>query len=157
MRLMNYALLLPVLAFVVMLGIAYLVLARRASGLPEVTVSFGETRVRAELAVGMVDRARGLSYRDELPEGSGMLFLMGRASRTSFWMQGMRFPIDIVWLREGAVVDVTPEVAPQDGVVANLLRTYAPQEPADEVLELPAGYAAAHGIVIGSRMIVTKD
>lgn len=147
---MLYATLTFAIALVLALTLAYVLLARRTQGLPEVWAAAGDARIRVEIAASALARARGLSYRDELPDGRGMLFAFGRAQRHAFWMKGMRFPIDIVWIREGEVVDVTPEVPPAEGAID--LRTYTPIVPADEVLELPAGYAEAHGIVPGTRI-----
>lgn len=149
-RHMLYAAITLAVVLVLALTLAYALLARRAQGLPEAWLSAGDARVRVEIAASALDRARGLSYRDELPDGRGMLFTFGRAQRHSFWMKGMRFPIDIVWIRDGAVVDVTADVPPAEGAID--LRTYVPVVPADEVLELPAGYAAAHGIEPGTRI-----
>lgn len=154
---MAYAFIPLLVALVLGLGLGYLFLARRSSGLPEVWVAAGDARIRTELAVGVIAKARGLSNRDELPDGRGMLFSFGRAGEHSFWMRGMRFPIDIVWIRDGAVVGVTPDIDPQRGVALWELRMYRPPEPADEVLELPAGYAAAHGIAAGTRILVEEE
>lgn len=145
------------ISFVLIFGIFWLVLARRSSGLPEVWTSFSDTRIRSEIAASTLDKARGLAYRASLEDGRGMLFEMNVARRHSFWMQGMRFPIDIIWLRDGVVVDISSQVAPEPGVVTNLLRTYSPRVPADQVLEVPSGYAATHNIVEGSRMLVTTE
>ena len=152
---MTYGILSILVATTLLALLGYLALSRRSSGLPEVTVSFGDTQIRAEIAGSALARARGLSYRDELPDGRGMLFTFGTASRHSFWMKDMNFPIDIVWLRNDSVVDITPNVDPQRGSIMALLKTYSPKTAADDVLELPAGYAAAHNIVVGSRMVVT--
>lgn len=129
---------------------------KRSDNLPELRGSLGDAQLVLEHAASPLARARGLSYRDELPEGRGMLFTFGRPQRHSFWMKGMRFPIDIVWLREGVVVDVTPDVQPQGDASIMDLRTYVPEVPADEVVELPAGYAAARGIGKGDRLVLRQ-
>lgn len=152
MKLLPYALALVVLAVPVLIGIR--LLTTRSSGLPEVWIRAGDARIRTELAIGVLAKARGLSYRDELEEGRGMMFPFGGASARSFWMLGMRFPIDIVWIREGLVIGIASDVQPQQGSPSWQLRTYESPGPADDVLELPAGYAAAHGIAEGSRVIV---
>jgi uncharacterized membrane protein (UPF0127 family) len=153
---MVYGILSILVATVLLALLGYLVVSRRSSGLPEVTVSFGDTHIRAEIAGSTLSRARGLSYRDELLDGRGMLFTFGAASRHTFWMKGMNFSIDIVWLRNDKVVDITPNVDPQRGAMMTLLKTYSPKVPADDVLELPAGYAAAHNIRVGDLMVVTR-
>jgi uncharacterized membrane protein (UPF0127 family) len=63
----------------------------------------------------------------------------------------MRFPIDIIWVREGVVVDLHKNVQPSSG---EALQTYAPIEPADAVLELRAGTAEKLGIQPGDRLAI---
>lgn len=107
------------------------------------------SQVAAEVVDTPAARAQGLSGRDGLEEGKGMLFLFGTRAQHGFWMKGMRFPIDIVWLDGGRVVTVLADV-PHD-----LLRQLAvrmPTAPADAVLELPAGQAAAHGVAEGATL-----
>ncbi|MGH2978481.1 MAG: DUF192 domain-containing protein, partial [Solirubrobacterales bacterium] len=87
-------------------------------------VTVGEASVRAEIAADEAAQQRGLSGRERLAADGGMLFLLADDS-PSFWMQGMRFPIDIVWIRNGRVVDVTADVPPPDAPDAPL-PTYSP-------------------------------
>ncbi len=84
-------------------------------------------------------REKGLGERDALAADHGMYFPFGSAQYWIFWMKGMRFPIDIVWIRDGHIVDIDHSVP-----VAKKepLETYSPSEPADAVLELNAGVAA---------------
>jgi uncharacterized protein len=137
--------------------IGYWLLHTRAQALPEVWLRVGDTRIRAELAVSLAAKMQGLSNRDELPEGRGMLFSFGNARNQSFWMQGMRFPIDIVWINQGVVVGITPDVDPQQGAQLWELKTYSSPGPADEVLELPAGYAKKQGINEGVRVVIEEE
>ncbi len=152
---MLYAVLSLLIALTLAAVLLLVLLARKAQGLPKSDARIGDATLRVELAATMLSRARGLSYRDGLPEGRGMLFIFPSAQRHSFWMKGMRFPIDIVWLRDGVVVDVTPDVPPPSGV-SGFLANYAPEEPADQVLEVPAGWAARHGIAPGARLVLTR-
>ena len=110
----------------------------------ERVVQVGEATVLADIADDTESRQRGLSGRERLDEGEGMLFLLPNDS-PSFWMKGMRFPIDIVWIRDGRVVDVTADVPPPRSSNAPL-PTYSPDRPANRALEVSAGWAADHGI-----------
>ena len=109
-----------------------------------VVVQVGEASVRADLADDPASRQRGLSGRENLGEGNGMLFLLPDDS-PSFWMKDMRFPIDILWIRDGRVVDVSADVPPPRSPNSPL-PTYSPDRPADRALEVNAGWAADHGI-----------
>jgi uncharacterized protein len=121
----------------------------------ERVVQVGEAEVVADIADDTESRQRGLSGRASLDENEGMLFLLANDS-PSFWMKGMRFAIDIVWIRGSRVVDVTADVPPPRGSNAPL-STYSPDRPADRALEVSAGWAADHGIRRGDVVRVRRD
>lgn len=118
---------------------------------PTAQVTLAGTELQVEVANSFERRAQGLSGRAELPAGHGMLFPYSRPDRYGFWMHGMRFDIDIVWIRGGQVVDVTSR-APHR--VAPPLPVYRPREPADLVLEVPAGTAERLGWGPGTPVAV---
>lgn len=118
---------------------------------PTAEVTIGIHRIRAEVADTPDRMSRGLSGRSRLPEGRGMVFPYARAERHGFWMYEMRFDIDIVWIRDNRIVDVTsraPHAPPGD------LPLYRPREPADLVLEVPAGTAERLSWKIGDQVTV---
>jgi hypothetical protein len=124
--------------------------ARDGSALPVGRVVLAGQAVDVEIARNESARARGLSGRDGLAPGRGMLFLHERPGLHAYWMKDMRFAIDILWLREGRVVDVAHRVQPEPpGTADRDLPSYAPRAPADAVLEVPAGFARAHGWDVG--------
>ena len=112
----------------------------------------GDASVTAEVADDEASRTRGLSGRDRLAPDAGMLFVLPGDS-PSFWMKGMRFPIDIVWIRDGRVVDVTAGVPPPAGT-NEALATYSPDRPANRALEVNSGWAERHGVARGDRVRV---
>jgi uncharacterized protein len=118
-------------------------------------VTIGGTAVRAEIAADEASQRRGLSGRERLGADEGMLFLLADDS-PSFWMKGMRFPLDIVWIKNGRVVDLTADVPPPRGNGAEALPTYSPDRPADRALEVNAGWAARHGIARGDVVMVRR-
>jgi uncharacterized protein len=120
----------------------------------ERVVQVGDASVLAEVADDPASRQRGLSGRDRLAAGEGMLFLLPDDS-PSFWMKGMRFPLDILWIRDGRVVDVSADVPPPGDSNAPL-PTYSPDRPANRVLEVNAGWAAEHGIRRGDAVRVRR-
>ena len=115
-------------------------------------VEIGETSILAEVARDPATRAQGLSGRDSLVEYSGMLFLFEAPGYPAIWMKEMKFPIDIVWLKNGTVVDLEDNVpVPAAGLADVLLPVYKPDAEADMVLEIPAGFAEKNRIIIGSQ------
>jgi uncharacterized protein len=121
---------------------------------PKTRVEVDGASVRAEVADDEASRQRGLSGRERLAPGEGMLFLLPDDS-PSLWMKGMRFPLDIVWIKDGRVVDVSADVPPPRGSDAPL-PTYSPDRPADRVLEVNAGWAADHGVRRGDAVEVQR-
>ena len=122
---------------------------------PEALVRVGDVAVQAEIAADEASRQRGLSGRDRLAADAGMLFLLPDDS-PAFWMKDMRFPIDIVWMRDGRVVDVTSDVPPPPGPDAPL-PTYSPRRPANRALEVNAGWAERHGVERGDPIEVRRS
>ncbi|HTK60540.1 MAG TPA: DUF192 domain-containing protein [Candidatus Baltobacteraceae bacterium] len=104
-----------------------------------------------EVADTPAKRELGLGERDALAADAGMYFPFETAQRWVFWMKGMRFAIDIIWIRDGKVVDIAPS-APPPTVLP--LETYTPSGPADAVLELNAGMAKEIGLEPGDEVIL---
>lgn len=111
--------------------------------------------IRLELAVTESEKEKGLGYRDSLATDSGMLFVYTHPERYGFWMKGMRFPLDFIWINGTNVVDVSERI-PQpvsDNVQPVSL---APHVPADKVLEVNAGVIEALGIRAGDTVLFTN-
>jgi len=102
-----------------------------------------------EVADSEKERARGLSGREFLAEGSGMLFIFEKPAIHSFWMKGMELEIDIIWISEGKIIGWVENARPQPGVPENGLARYAPPKAVDMVLEVPAGTVAAEKMRVG--------
>ncbi len=104
-----------------------------------------------ELTAELVrDRAAievGLMFRETLGPGAGMLFVFDDDSPRTFWMKNTRVPLDMLFLdRDGWVVKVEERTTPM---------TTAPwgtHRPCRAVLEVNAGWAAAHGVGVGARV-----
>jgi len=111
------------------------------------TVHFGTTTITVEIADTESERHHGLSGRLSLAQGHGMLFIFPTSNEYAFWMPDMYFAIDMIWLNDAKRVVYIKENATPDSYP----ETFAPNMPARFVLEVPAGYAKAHGIVVGSQ------
>jgi hypothetical protein len=115
----------------------------------------GRVQVRVEVAVTEEEKARGLSGRAGLPPGTGMLFPYPAPGLRSMWMREMRFPLDFLWIRDGRIVDLFEEVPPP--LPGQVPRTVASPEPAQCILEVPAGFIRAHGLRRGDAAEVRLD
>lgn len=96
----------------------------------------------AEVVKDAKEREQGLSGRADIGINEGMLFLFDKEGRHGFWMKGMRFPIDIIWINGMKIVGIEENLEPEPGVSDSELKVYYPPEPVDKALELKAGRAA---------------
>ncbi len=106
-----------------------------------------------EVATTPAQTERGLGYRDTLAPDAGMVFDLLTNRAPGFWMKGMRFPLDMVWIGEDKrVVAITAGVQPQPGAPDSQLLRYPPPIAVRYVLELNAGAAERLGIVTGTQL-----
>jgi uncharacterized membrane protein (UPF0127 family) len=104
----------------------------------EVTVEVARTRRQIE---------RGLMYREHMPAEHGMLFLMGEERIQSFWMRNTLISLDMIFI--GNDMTVAGVVADTEPLTDTSRRV---DRPSSYVLEVNAGWAAAHGVAAGTRV-----
>lgn len=110
-------------------------------------------RFTVELAVTPKEQQKGLGFRDSLDTDTGMFFVYQTAQTYGFWMKGMRFPIDIIWIRDQNIVDISKNVPV---ATESSLPTYSPKVPANKVLEVNAGIAEKLGIQVGDTVKILR-
>ena len=117
-------------------------------------VAVGNVVFEVEIADTPQLRSKGLSGRDGLADMSGMLFVFESGRTSNFWMKGMRFPIDFVWIgEECTVVDTHPNAQPPAaGTDDDQLTLYSSDSPAVYTLEINAGKVAEVGIEVGDSV-----
>lgn len=124
-----------------------------SSGMAFAVAPTGET-VTLEVAKDELRRARGMMGRQEIPRGTGMLFLFAEPGVQLFWMKNCLVPLDMIWLDErGQVIFVEAKAPP---CAAEPCPSYGPERPAAAVVELGAGEAARLGIREGVRLLWTE-
>jgi uncharacterized membrane protein (UPF0127 family) len=80
-----------------------------------------------------------------------MLFTYRTRERRAFWMKGMRFPLDIVWIDCDRVTGVERNAPVPDGG----LPLYRSSGLVDRVLEVRAGWAARNRVGAGDAVVVS--
>lgn len=146
-----------VIGLVGVLALVFFFAWRQGGGLGEgeALVSLGGHEFVAEGADTPTARAQGLSGRESLEEGRGMLFLFPEAEIQSFWMKEMNFPIDIIWLREGRVIGVERSApAPLSDAPLSALPLYTSPGVVDMVFEVMAGTAERLSIKTGDKFVL---
>jgi uncharacterized membrane protein (UPF0127 family) len=113
-------------------------------------VTVGDQQLTVEVADTSLLRTRGLSYRDGLEPGTGMLFVFGEPRPLSFWMYEMRFCLDIIWIENGQIAGAAESVCPAADRHSTDIPTYASPSAVSYVLEVPAGWMDEHGFDVGT-------
>ncbi len=107
----------------------------------------GPHRLTVEIADTSPLRTRGLMWRTELPDGTGMLFIFPAEVVQSFWMRNTLIPLDMVFIdRKLRVVGVVQWAEP------HTLTARTVGKPSLYVLEVPGGWAARNGVRAGSTV-----
>jgi uncharacterized membrane protein (UPF0127 family) len=97
-----------------------------------------------------LQREIGLSAFNTIKDDEGMLFYFDSPGRPAFWMKDMKFPIDIVWMKDWVVAQVNENVSVENVKTDGELRDYFPANDINEVLEIKAGQSQQDGIGAGS-------
>lgn len=116
------------------------------AGRSTATITVGTSEVKVDLAIDPFEQQLGLGYRNGLDDDTGMLFV-GNESRTrTFWMKGMRFCIDIIWIENGQVIGAAESVCPDPEGTEDVDRArFSSGVPVTHVLEMPAGWMQENG------------
>lgn len=122
---------------------------RPQAGLPETDALIAGKRYHLEVASTPKQAEIGLMHRTFLPAGHGMLFQFDAARPVAFWMKNTKIPLDMLFVREGQVVNIAHQAQP---CVDEPCATYPSGSPVDMVIELPAGTARQDQIRSGSSI-----
>ncbi|MDY6805581.1 MAG: DUF192 domain-containing protein [Cyanobacteriota bacterium] len=110
----------------------------------------GET-IKLEVAETPQQQAMGLMYRTSLADDRGMLFSFNPPRPVRFWMKNCLISLDMIFLRDGVVRAIIPDVPP---CTAEPCPTYGPDVAIDRVVELRGGRAAELGLEAGDRLSI---
>ena len=102
-----------------------------------------ELQVRVEVADTASERARGLMFRESVPEGTGMIFLFPTETSGAFWMKNTPVSLDLLFIRDERIVAILENAVPYSEELLEPGTNYT------VVLEVPGGYASRHGIAVG--------
>lgn len=116
-------------------------------------VGVGRARFMVEEVRTNEEKRKGLAGHKPLSDSRGMLFIMDPNESSAFWMKGMTFPIDIIWIKNNKVIYIVESVpAPKPGQSDGALPIYSPPEKAEYVLEVKAGMVNKYKFFIGQEV-----
>jgi uncharacterized membrane protein (UPF0127 family) len=113
----------------------------------EIVTNNGVHSFSVEVMANDADRAKGLMFRRELPDGQGMLFDFDRDQDIAMWMKNTYIPLDMIFIRgDGTIRRIAENTTP-------LSETTIPSGgPVRGVLEVIGGTARKFGIKPGDRV-----
>lgn len=123
------------------------------------TVTVDGVAIPVEVANTDEERQLGLGERAGLLPGTGMLFVFDDAPQVrNFWMGGMRFCLDIVWVDAGAIIGAAQNTCPgPPNAGRDLIPRHQSPGISEFVLEVPAGFLAENGLGVGSAVTFSQD
>lgn len=111
-------------------------------------------KIFVAIADNPITRERGLSEVSRLEENQGMLFLFNEPGIYNFWMKDMKFDIDLIWIHNNKIVEITENVPAPDN--PENLKVYFPSKIINSVLEVNAGWAQRNKIEVGDEIQTIK-
>jgi uncharacterized membrane protein (UPF0127 family) len=114
-----------------------------------ITLGVGAQRLKVEIASKPWELYRGLSGRKNLCADCGLLFVFPDKQPRTFVMRDMNFPLDIIFIADGRIVDIAANLPPEGKQPQNF---YSANQPVDQVLEVNGGYCEKYGISAGAAV-----
>lgn len=100
-----------------------------------------------EIAQNSLQRAKGLSGRDQICSNCGMLFVFKKEGIYPFWMKNTKIPLDMIWIdSDNKVVKIATALE------TNSEKEYANDKPAKYVIELNANEVFKLDLKIGDTI-----
>ena len=123
-----------------------------SSAAQPVYLKINDAVVTAEVASTPNQWEKGLGGRERLDAHNGMLFVFPWRRQYTFWMQGMQFPLDLLFIDDTQIVDIVENLPapPIRGEIAE----YTSTEKASRVLEVPAGWVTKNNVRRGDHMFM---
>jgi uncharacterized membrane protein (UPF0127 family) len=113
----------------------------------EIVTGSGVRAFSVEVVANDAERQKGLMFRKELPEGTGMLFDFQVEAPVSFWMKNTYVPLDMIFIRgDGTIASIAQNTEPMSE------RLIPSNAPVRAVLEVIAGTTRKLGIKPGDRV-----
>lgn len=114
-----------------------------------------DNRLKVEIADTPQKRSKGLGGRVSIASDEGMLFIFDKADKYSFWMKGVNFSLDFVYIKDNRIIEILPNIQPpSEGQTDKSLAIYQPKEEINMVLEISAGTSQRLNIKVGDKILL---
>ncbi|MEA1925659.1 MAG: DUF192 domain-containing protein [Patescibacteria group bacterium] len=112
-----------------------------------ITAMVGHTTIRADVAQTPEEMHEGLGGRESMGKDKGMLFIHELPGRHKYGMRGMLFDLDLIFIKDGVVVDIAKSVSTKyKGKIEG-------GDDYNYVLEMNADWVRKNDIKIGDKFI----
>ena len=116
------------------------------------TILIGGEDFIVDIADTEEKRNQGLGGREGIGKNEGMLFVFGESLIPTFWMKGMKFPIDIIWIRGNTIIGFAENAQPE--LSGETLKLYQSPGFVNYVLEVSAGTVERLNISPGTEVVI---
>ena len=122
------------------------------SKLNVIPIQIGATTIKAHHANTIASRIEGLLGWDTITYEQGMLLDFDREGEYAIHMQGMKFPIDAVWIDRAKTIRlIYQNIQPNSGV------TYPSLFKSIYCLGLKAGFCKKFNVEVGQKVVMSSE
>ena len=114
--------------------------------LPKIKLSAGMHLIDTQVASTPDQRATGLMFRQEMPQGEGMLFVFEEATPQCFWMKNTLLPLTAAFIADDGTIVNLANMKPQT------TDSHCSAKPVRYVLEMNLGWFENKGLKAGSKL-----
>ena len=114
--------------------------------LPRTRLSAGMHYISTQVASTLEQRATGLMFRRDMPQGEGMLFVFEEATPQCFWMKNTFLPLTAAFIADDGTIINLANMQPQT------LDSHCSAKPVRFVLEMNIGWFEKKGLRAGSKI-----
>ena len=112
----------------------------------------GGGQILAQVVMSRGEMARGMMFREALPQGRGMLFVHAKPAPYVYWMSNVKVPLDIIFMDSSRhIVEISADTPPCTKKPAEC-PVYGGHTSEQFVLELRAGEAQRLGLRQGQTL-----
>jgi uncharacterized membrane protein (UPF0127 family) len=115
--------------------------------LPRTKITAGMYLIDSQVAATSEQRATGLMFRKEMPQGEGMLFIFETPSQQCFWMKNTLLPLTAAFIADDGTIVNLVDMKPQT------TNSHCSEQPVRFVLEMNQGWFVKKGIKAGFKLV----
>ena len=104
-----------------------------------------------ETSVTPEEKSRGLSFRNNLPDNYGMIFVFRPEQKVPIWMKDTFIPLDIVFINNGTIVEIIKNTKPNQ-----IYPMYEAELEITEFIEVNSGFIDRNNIKVGDKVYFEK-